>query len=607
MGIFDFLRKNKKKTIPSDSESVVTEHKKEERRGETKSTQIEIDFCSAKEFQTRFFAFDVETTGLNPLTDRIVELGAVEFVEGIPSRFFSSLVNPGVAISSAATAVNHITNEMISGAPSENEIYPRLIGFLGDALQGKAILCAHNARFDIDFLCNTLSRLGYDAEIKFVDTLVECRKQIKGLKNYKQETVANCFGIVCQEAHHAQSDAETCGQIMIHLLKGKKEELEQQQKRLEELIPASEELEVCAVIQDAIEKRIGKVPYLRFKKVGSYVDINCFYTLCRFKFAKKGKYIIALKSVAETSGLPIEPCTASEGGAGLLRVYFSNPFTLEPLFNFFCDRYQKKYIEMQEYISYSKSCRQQVREALLEGKQIEQAELLDLLKSARERSYEKLDIQIERRITKEDVLICAKNDRCPLSAIRNLGNSDAGYREGSSFYFDGEEKRKTCQFEEALRLFDQARYYGYEAPALYESYVKLYRQIKDYENEIVIIEEFLSRNTYGRENEYRTRLDSALKLLFTKQEAERKAVQKALEKENRQKEKAIKAEQALLQKKPRGRPILQLDDEGVVIKEYESISEAVADTGINSKSIRDAANGVQKHAGGFCWKYKYEE
>ena len=608
MGIFDFLRRNKKKTIPSNNESVANEYiKKVDGRGETKGNQIEIDLQSAEELQKRFFAFDVETTGLSPLTDRIVDLGVVEFVEGVPSRYFSSLVNPGVAISSAATAVNHITNEMISGAPSENEIYPSLIDFLGDALQGKTLLCAHNARFDMDFLCNTLSRLGYDAEIRFVDTLAECRKQINGLKNYKQGTVANCFGIVCREAHRAQSDAETCGQIMIHLLKGKKEELEQQQKRLENLIPSEEELEVCAVIQDAIEHRIGKASYLRFKKVGSYVDINCFYTLCKFKFAKKGKYIITLKSVAEASGLPIEPCTASEGGAGLLRVYFNNPFALEPLFDYFCDRYQKKYTEMQEYISYSKSCRQQVRESLLEGKHIESTELLGLLESARGRLYEELDVQIEKQITKDDVVICAKNDRCPLSAIRNFGDWDAGYREGSPFYFDGEEKRKAGQYEEAIRLFDQARYYGYEAPALYESYAKLYRQIKDYENEVAIIEEFLSRNTYGRENEYRTRLDSALKLLFTKQEAERKAVQKALEKEKRQKEKAVKAEQALLQKKPLGRSIIQLDDEGAVIKEYESISAAVTDTGINSKSIRDAANGVQKHAGGFCWRYKNEE
>ena len=54
----------------------------------------------------------------------------------------------------------------------------------------------------------------------------------------------------------------------------------------------------------------------------------------------------------------------------------------------------------------------------------------------------------------------------------------------------------------------------------------------------------------------------------------------------------------------RGRAICQLDDEGNIIAEYESLSQAVETVGVSSKSIRDAANGVQKHAGGFCWKYK---
>lgn len=49
---------------------------------------------------------------------------------------------------------------------------------------------------------------------------------------------------------------------------------------------------------------------------------------------------------------------------------------------------------------------------------------------------------------------------------------------------------------------------------------------------------------------------------------------------------------------------MQLEDDGSVICEYETIAAAVRATGINSKSIRDAANGVQRHAGGYCWRYK---
>ena len=53
-----------------------------------------------------------------------------------------------------------------------------------------------------------------------------------------------------------------------------------------------------------------------------------------------------------------------------------------------------------------------------------------------------------------------------------------------------------------------------------------------------------------------------------------------------------------------GRAIYQMDDEGNIIAEYISVSLASKTSGVNPKSIRDAAKGVQKHAGGFVWRYK---
>lgn len=59
--------------------------------------------------------------------------------------------------------------------------------------------------------------------------------------------------------------------------------------------------------------------------------------------------------------------------------------------------------------------------------------------------------------------------------------------------------------------------------------------------------------------------------------------------------------------KTTGRAILQLTDDMTLIKRYDTIAQAVRETGVNSKSIRDAAKGVQKHAGGYVWKYVNEE
>ncbi len=77
------------------------------------------------------------------------------------------------------------------------------------------------------------------------------------------------------------------------------------------------------------------------------------------------------------------------------------------------------------------------------------------------------------------------------------------------------------------------------------------------------------------------------------------------EKERLKAEKAAqKAAKAAEPKQPIGRAMLQMDDDGNVIKEFETVSAAAVATGISPKSIRDAAKGVQKHAGGFCWAYK---
>ena len=71
---------------------------------------------------------------------------------------------------------------------------------------------------------------------------------------------------------------------------------------------------------------------------------------------------------------------------------------------------------------------------------------------------------------------------------------------------------------------------------------------------------------------------------------------------NSEKEKLVKREEL----KPRGRAVLQIDDAGNIIKEFDTITAAANEVGVNTKSIRDAANGVQKHAGGFRWVYKEE-
>lgn len=167
----------------------------------------------------RYIAFDTETTGFSAYNDRIIELGAVLFEDGKAVKSFGSLVNAGKRVPARATMVNNITNGMLADSPKEDVVYPEFVEFLGDAITGDTIICAHNASFDMRFLAATFERLGIDASIKFVDTLALCKKYVTGTCDHKQPTMADHFNISQEDAHRAQSDALVCGKIMAKLLK----------------------------------------------------------------------------------------------------------------------------------------------------------------------------------------------------------------------------------------------------------------------------------------------------------------------------------------------------------------------------------------------------
>lgn len=187
--------------------------------GSIETMKLNIDDeDTIQKLKQRYIAFDVETTGFHSTKDKIIEVGAALFENGKIIKRYGNLVNAKVLIPYSATAVNHITNDMIENAPDEHTVYAELVEFLGDALHKGTVICAHNAPFDMKFLSATLARLGYVGKIHYVDTLTLSRNFIYGLENYKQDTVARYFNIVNNQAHRAVSDAITCGSILWNLL-----------------------------------------------------------------------------------------------------------------------------------------------------------------------------------------------------------------------------------------------------------------------------------------------------------------------------------------------------------------------------------------------------
>ncbi|MCH8511135.1 MAG: 3'-5' exonuclease [Kiritimatiellae bacterium] len=161
-----------------------------------------------------FVAFDLETTGIQPETDAIVEIGAVKFVEGLPQSPFSALVNPGCEIPADAIAVHGITNEEVRPPPPIREFLGPLADYCGDLP-----LVAHNARFDFKFLEAAIKKeKGKAPKGVVLDTYTLSKKVFPGLLNYRLETLTRHFDFPNTVFHRAYEDAEYCGKIFLRIL-----------------------------------------------------------------------------------------------------------------------------------------------------------------------------------------------------------------------------------------------------------------------------------------------------------------------------------------------------------------------------------------------------
>lgn len=612
MGIFDIFNRNKKSNELNNVNNLNA-------KGYIERKEVYLYSSIVEMLKKKYIAFDIETTGLNPVEDRIVELGAVLFENGIPVKKFSSLVNPNKFISFEATRVNNISNEMIQNAPRENIIYPKLVEFLEDSLSGETVICAHNARFDIGFLSNTLERLGYSGNIKYIDTLSLSRNLIYGLENYKQSTVADYFDIINEEAHRAVTDAETCGKILYRFLDYEIKEKQTEKKRNISALDDYEKI-VFAYIEKLINDNGLNIDFLGARKNASgYINICYLYSFIKYKFSKKGKYIIVSNDFSKNLELPVEQCNISEGGNEFIRVYFSSIDDIKQLDEYILNEYKKSYNATMDYIDGSSRREKNVIEEVENLYKISVQEVEKIINN--EISNKTLnnylsEINIKKQVSRDEININPVNNRIPLNKIKNLNDWNKGYDEGFDFWLKGDELRKNGEYNEAIKLFDLSRYNGYNTYVLYESYAMVYHQLKDYDNEIAILEEGIERLSKDNTNVSNlvTRRDKAVQIIYKKIEQEKQAQQRLIEKEEKRKlreEKKLKEKQEkaelrknTLKEPVTGRSIIQMNDDGVIIKKYISIADAVRQTGINSKSIRDAAKGVQKHAGGYCWKYE---
>lgn len=165
----------------------------------------------------RYISIDVETTGLSCFNDRIVELSAVLFENGQIKDEFTSLVNPQCHIPDQVIAIHGIDDAMVANAPFADSMIEQWNEKMPWLCDLTTVFVAHNARFDMSFLAQTMQRAGYQADLIYVDVLESARRYIH-LDNYRLNTVASYFDISNPHAHRAYADALTCGKIMWELI-----------------------------------------------------------------------------------------------------------------------------------------------------------------------------------------------------------------------------------------------------------------------------------------------------------------------------------------------------------------------------------------------------
>lgn len=145
---------------------------------------------------------DIETTGLDPTNDKIIELAALKVRDNKIVNNYSTLINPKIEIDTFITELTGITNEMLKNAPVIEEKLQEYIDFIGED-----IIIGHNINFDINFIYDCYEKYFNSFLFNdYIDTLRLSRDFIKDTPNHKLKTLSEKFNINYDNAHRALND-----------------------------------------------------------------------------------------------------------------------------------------------------------------------------------------------------------------------------------------------------------------------------------------------------------------------------------------------------------------------------------------------------------------
>lgn len=165
-------------------------------------------------YELPFVALDVETTGLDPASNRVIELALVPFNMPDEPKPFSQLFSVGEPLSSEITQITGISDDMLKGQPIFKECLDEYLRLL----RKSAFVVAYNAKFDRPFLESEMARIDRALpELPWVDPFVFVCELDRFKRGKKLSDAAKRWGVNLENAHRALADAQAAGQLMLKL------------------------------------------------------------------------------------------------------------------------------------------------------------------------------------------------------------------------------------------------------------------------------------------------------------------------------------------------------------------------------------------------------
>ena len=163
----------------------------------------------------KYVVFDIETTGLDPLNDRIIEIGAVKVEDGEIIEEFEELINPGFPIPRNITQITGIDDMLVANAHYPGVVFTLFNDFIKDV----EFIIGHNAkRFDYPFLQAEFRRSAIRLhEVPCKDTIWEARRKLRRVRGYSLKALCQQFGIQNRNAHRALSDVYATHELFLEL------------------------------------------------------------------------------------------------------------------------------------------------------------------------------------------------------------------------------------------------------------------------------------------------------------------------------------------------------------------------------------------------------